>query len=110
MSGRLIALVMVIAAFGALTTLALMDVGYLGIIKPHFRSWGEGQVLADLVILGVLACLWMGRDARAHGLPAWPFILMTVFLGPLPLGLGAVLSWWEPRAAAAVECSNPKRI
>ena len=81
MSGRLIALVMVIAAFGALTTLALMDVGYLGIIKPHFRSWGEGQVLADLVILGVLACLWMGRDARAHGLPAWPFILMTVFLG-----------------------------
>ena len=38
MSGRLIALILVIAAFGALTTVALMDVGYVGILAPHFRS------------------------------------------------------------------------
>jgi hypothetical protein len=81
MSGRLILAFLVIAAFGVISTLALMDVGYLGIIEPHFRSWGGAQVFADLVILAVLACVWMARDARVSGLPAWPFILITLFLG-----------------------------
>jgi uncharacterized membrane protein YqjE len=81
MSGRLIALVLVIAAFGVLTTLALMDVGYVGIIEPHFRSWGAGQVLADLVILATLACIWMAGDARQRGLAAWPFIVLTLIAG-----------------------------
>jgi hypothetical protein len=81
MSARLILLLFVIAAFGALTAVALIDVGYFGILEPHFRSWGEGQVLADLVIMGLLACIWIVRDARERGLAAWPFILATVFLG-----------------------------
>ena len=81
MSARFAFLLLVIAAFGVLSTLALMDVGYFGILAPHFRSWGEAQVLADLVILGVLACIWMTRDAPSHGLAAWPFVLMTLVLG-----------------------------
>jgi hypothetical protein len=81
MSSRSITLLFVVAGFGALTTLALMDVGYFGIIEPHFRSWGEAQVLADLVILAVLACIWMSNDARDRALPAWPFILITVVAG-----------------------------
>ncbi len=40
MSARFIALVAVILLFGVLTALALMDVGYFGILKPHFQSWG----------------------------------------------------------------------
>lgn len=81
MSARLILLGVVIAAFGALTTLALLDVGYFGILAPHFTSWGEGQVLADLVILGLLACVWIVRDAPGRGLPAWPFVLLTLVAG-----------------------------
>ena len=81
MSGRLILLGLVIAAFGVLSTLALMDVGYFGILAPHFRSLGEGQVLADLVILGILACIWMVKDAPARGLTAWPFVVITLILG-----------------------------
>ncbi len=38
-------------------------------------------MFTDLVILGVLACFWMAKDAPAQGLPAWPFILMTLILG-----------------------------
>ena len=81
MSTRLFILLLVIAVFGMLSTLALIDVGYLGILAPHFRSLGEGQVLADLVILATLACVWMVKDAPERGLPAWPFILLTLVLG-----------------------------
>jgi hypothetical protein len=98
MSARSVLLFLVIAAFGLLTILALLDVGYFGIIAPHFRSLGEAQVLADLVILCVLACLWMSRDAPTRGLAAWPFILATVVLGSF--GPLAYLVVRELRAAA----------
>jgi hypothetical protein len=81
MSTRLVLLIAVTFAFGVLSTLALMDVGYFGIIAPHFQTWGGGQVFADLVILAVLAVLWMAKDARERGLNAWPFIALTVVAG-----------------------------
>jgi Terpene cyclase DEP1 len=81
MSARLTVLIAVVLGFGVLSALALMDVGYFGILKPHFQSWGEGQVLADLVIACVFACVWMARDARERGLPVWPFILITLVAG-----------------------------
>ncbi len=74
-------LVAVTAAFAVLTGVALAEVGYLGIFEPHFQSWGAAQVLADLVILGILSCLWMLADSRTSGIPAWPFVLVTVFAG-----------------------------
>ena len=81
MSTRLIVLLVVIAAFGVLTALALMDVGYFGILAPHFQSWGGGQVFADLVIMCVLGIVWMIADSRTSGINAWPFVIATVFLG-----------------------------
>lgn len=94
MSSRLIALAAVIVGFGVLTALALMDVGYFGILAPHFRSWGGAQVFTDLVILAVLSCGWMVSDARTHGLPAWPFIAITLVAGSFgPLAYLAVREW-----------------
>jgi len=81
MSGRLIVLIMVIAAFGVLSALALADVGYLGIIAPHFQSYGGGQVFADLVIALTLAMIWMVQDARSRGVNPWPFVLLTLVAG-----------------------------
>lgn len=81
MSMRLALLLGVTTLFGVLTGVALLHVGYLGILLPHFRSWGAGQVLADLVIMCTLGCLWMVRDARGRGLRAWPFVLLTVVAG-----------------------------
>jgi hypothetical protein len=81
MSARLLSLGLVLLAFGALTTAALLDVGYLGILLPHFQSLGAGQVLADLVIVCTLACFWMVRDARARGLNPWPFVVITLVAG-----------------------------
>jgi uncharacterized membrane protein len=81
MSHRLLTLVAVIVGFGAVTAMALLDVGYFGILEPHFRSWGAAQVFVDLVILAVLACVWMVNDARDRGLSAWPFIAVTLIAG-----------------------------
>ena len=38
-------------------------------------------MFADLVILAVLACIWMVKDAPARGLSPWPFVALTVVLG-----------------------------
>ena len=81
MSARLVGLTAVIVGFGVLTALALMDVGYFGILQPHFHSWGGAQVFIDLVILAILACVWMVRDARERGLTAWPFVAITLVAG-----------------------------
>jgi hypothetical protein len=81
MSIRLLALGVVIVGFGGLTAAALLDVGYWGIIEPHFKSWGAAQVLTDLVILALLSCIWMVRDAKEKGLPAWPFVAITLAAG-----------------------------
>lgn len=86
MSTRLLALLVVLVAFGVLSAVALSDVGYVGIVEPLFRSWGAAQVGVDLVIFALLACIWMVTDARHRGATAWPFVLLTLVggsFGPL---------------------------
>jgi hypothetical protein len=99
MSVRLLLLIVVIALFGVLSALALMDVGYFGIIAPHFQTWGGGQVFADLVILAVLGCAWMVVDGRARGLNPWPFVVATVLTGSFGVLFYLVLR--ELRSSAA---------
>ena len=104
MSGRFIALVAVILLFGVLTALALMDVGYFGILKPHFQSWGGAQVFTDLVIVGILSCIWMSRDSRQSGINPWPFIAITIVagsFGPLLYLAARELRATAPRPASA---------
>ena len=81
MSMSLVLLILVSVVFGALTAVALLDVGYLGIFLPHFQSWGAAQVFFDLVILAALACVWMVNDARARGRNPWPFVALTLVAG-----------------------------
>jgi uncharacterized membrane protein YqjE len=96
-------LVAVTVAFAVLTAVALADVGYLGIFEPHFRSWGAAQVLADLVILAVLSCVWMAADSRRSGVPAWPFVLITLLAGSFgPLLYLIVRARKAPALVAAV--------
>lgn len=81
MSGRLIALFTVLVGFGALSVAALLEVGYLNVFLLQLRSWAGAQVLFDLVILALLACIWMFNDARVRGASPWPFIVITLFAG-----------------------------
>jgi hypothetical protein len=99
MSARLTALCVVIVLFGLLTAVALMDVGYFGIVEPHFQSWGAAQVLVDLVILAVLSCFWMVADGRTRGINPWPFVVATFVLGSFGVLFYLVLR--EVRAGAS---------
>lgn len=107
MSSRLILLLAVIAAFGVLTTLALDDVGYFGILEPHFQSWGGAQVFVDLVIVCFLSCIWMANDARERGVSAWSFIVITLVAGSF--GPLLYLALRELRAPASGKVSAQAR-
>ncbi len=74
-------LLVTLAAFGALTGLALWHHGYWGILEPHFKTFGAAQVLADLVIALALFLVWMWRDARATGRNPWPWLVLTFAAG-----------------------------
>ncbi len=70
-----------IAIFGALTTAALWQTGFTGILDWHVKSWGGGQVFADLVIAVTLAMVWMWHNAKATGRNVWPWLVLSLLAG-----------------------------
>lgn len=74
-------LTLVLAAFAALSAVALWQHGYWGILAPHFQSSGAAQVLADLAIALGLVSLWLWQDARSQGRNPWPWLLLTLVAG-----------------------------
>lgn len=51
------------------------------------------------MVMGLITIGWMVGDARRHGLPAWPFVVLTLALGSIgPLTYLTVRAW---RAGAA---------
>jgi hypothetical protein len=76
-----IILALVLVAFGALSTYAMMQVGYLGILQAGTASVGAWQVLMDLVIMSTVAMAFMWRDAQRGGRSFWPFATITLATG-----------------------------
>ncbi len=52
-------------------------------------EWGFLAVWAHLLTLDLFAGVWLFRDAKYWGMQPRPFVLLTLFAGPL--GLGAYL-------------------
>jgi hypothetical protein len=74
-------LTVVLVLFGALTAAALWQTGFLGIIDWHVKTFGGGQVFADLVIALTLAMVWMWHNAKATGRNVWPWVALTLATG-----------------------------
>jgi hypothetical protein len=74
-------LIVTLVLFSALSAVALWQHGYWGIIAPHFKTVGAGQVLADLVIAVSLAMVWMWHDAKATGRNVWPWLALSMVAG-----------------------------
>jgi hypothetical protein len=102
---KLVLLSLVLLGFGALSTEAMLEAGYLGIFLYQFGSSAGWQVLADLVIACSLIMLWMIGDARRSGRSIWPYLLLTLSAGSfgplLYLWVGALRSSSEERRALA---------
>jgi len=74
-------IIVILILFGVLSTIALLQQGYWGIVAPHFQSVGAAQVFVDLVIALSLAMAWMWQDAKATGRNPWPWLVATLTLG-----------------------------
>jgi protein-S-isoprenylcysteine O-methyltransferase Ste14 len=83
---RLFAFVAAFAAFTLYTSVVVADQGYFGFLELAMTGGWAAQVFIDLCIALILFALWMFPDARAHGIPPWPYffaILTTGSIGAL---------------------------
>lgn len=96
----LIVLGLITLDFAALTIYSVMEVGYLGLFEYQLATSAGWQVLADLVIVCVLAMAWMIADARRSGRTVWPYLLLTVFSGSFGPLLYLLVGLLGSRAAA----------
>lgn len=81
MNLRTFLLLFILADFALLSGYAMYQVGYFGIWQAGMANWGAMQILADLVIVSLLACVWMVQDARARGQSPWIFVAITLVAG-----------------------------
>ncbi|MEY3014394.1 MAG: hypothetical protein RIT45_3129 [Pseudomonadota bacterium] len=84
-------------AFGALSALAVHEFGYVGLWRLIGQDSGTVQLFADLSVAMLLVTTWIGRDARRHGEPLWPWLVLTVLGG----SIGPLAYLWFRRLRAA---------
>lgn len=65
------------------------DVSFAGLRRALSLEWGFLALWAHLLTLDLFTGVWIFRDAKYWGVEPRPFVLLTLFLGPL--GLGAYL-------------------
>ncbi|NUP04929.1 MAG: DUF2834 domain-containing protein [Polyangiaceae bacterium] len=82
---RLLAAAAVLLAFGAYTMLVVVRFGYFGFVTLSLREPWAMQMLLDLVIALGFASTFVVRDAKKHGLAAWPWIALSIPLGSVSL-------------------------
>ena len=84
---RIAAFVGVLLVFLAVSTVAVAEHGYFGLWAFLFQGTAERQVALDLTIAMLLVTSWIVADARTSGVPAWPYVVVTLLTGSLgPLG------------------------
>ena len=71
----------VLAAFSALTAVAVWRHGYWGLFAHQLQNTAGLQVLADLGLALNLVLTWLWRDARAAGRNPVPWVVLTLAAG-----------------------------
>ena len=80
---RIVTLVLVFVVFSIYTAAVAAGHGYFGFLSLALAEPWAGQMLADLAIALTLFIVWMVRDARSSGVPAWPYAVATLLLGSI---------------------------
>ncbi len=81
MNAKQIGLSVLLADFLALVAYAVYQYGYIGVFELMLANVATMAAFADLVIALSLIIAWMVRDARARGVSAMPYVLLTLALG-----------------------------
>jgi hypothetical protein len=105
MNARVVGLSVVIAAFGALSVEALLEVGYIGLFQTHLVSFAGLQVLVDLTISLVIVLGFIQGDARERGLPFAPYVVATLLTGSF-----GPLAYFVHRELAASRTGRPAAL
>ena len=103
MNAKQIGIGLVLADFVALTGYAVYHHGYLAFFDFHALNAIQLQIFVDLVIALSFVVTWMWRDAKARGISALPFVVITLFLG----SIGPLLYLMRREAAEARPASVP---
>ena len=69
--------------FGGWTALIVLEHGSTGFIDLALEFDWAAQLFVDLVIALTITMVWMVQDARKRGVAAWPYVVMTLFLGSI---------------------------
>jgi len=80
----------VLADFVGLTAYAVWHYGYLAFFDVHAMNAINLQISVDLVLALGMVSLWLWQDARARGVSALPYLVVTLFLG----SIGPLLYLW----------------
>ena len=83
MDAKRLGLGAVLVGFAGLTTYSVVTQGYVGFFEALMANAATVTASVDLVIALTLVMVWMGRDAKAHDIPALPYVLLTLTLGSI---------------------------
>ncbi len=102
MNVRFAAIAIVLTAFTALTGIASIQHGFIGIFEAGFRDSASMQVFFDLVISVSLFGIWMLFDARKRGAVVLPYLMAIPVVGVIsPLIYLLVREWGDTQPAHA---------
>jgi hypothetical protein len=83
MSIRLFVTLAVLVPFAIFTDVLVLEHGYLGFLELAMREPWALQMLLDVgIALGIFAAFAI-PDAKERGLPIWPYLVASVFLGSI---------------------------
>lgn len=74
-------LTIVLLDFSALTAYAIYQIGYSGFVEGMTANIGTITAMVDLTIALSLIGVWMWNDAKARGISALPYLVLTLALG-----------------------------
>lgn len=73
----------VLADFAVLNAYVVYQYGYGGFVELATANLATVAVLVDLTIALTLVSVWMWNDAKARGISALPYLVVTLFLGSI---------------------------
>lgn len=80
---RLAVLVVLFVAFTGWSLSVVVGSGPVGFISLAGREPWAAQMLVDLSIALFVAWSWLRHDAKARGIPAWPYVIATLAVGSI---------------------------